>query len=212
MREEKEIISIEFDRLVGHSANPNRMSTETLAKLKSHIGRTGNYEPIIVRPHPKRSDCFEILNGHHRITVLKALGYEGADCVVWRVDDDEALLLLATLNRLSGSDDVHKKSALLKKLNQRFSTNELSKMLADGTKIIERLLNFKAERRPVFSKAFLNPATFFLTDEQKGILDEALTSAMEPAKGKTRAQRRALAIVEIARSFIKTASKAKEKR
>ena len=211
MREEKEIISIEFDRLVGHPANPNRMSTETLAKLKSHIGRTGNYEPIIVRRHPKRSGFFEILNGHHRITVLKALGYESADCVVWRVDDDEALVLLATLNRLCGSDDVHNKLALFKNLSRKFSTKELSKMLIDGRKVIERLTNLKTESRPVFSRAFLNPATFFLTDAQKRILDEALIAAMKVDKGKTKAQRRAQAIAEIARSFINRTSYKKAK-
>lgn len=211
MKHEKKIISIKLDRLVAHPANPNRMSTATLAKLKSHIERTGNYEPIIVRPHPERSDCFEILNGHHRIKALKELGCRHADCVVWQVDDDEALVLLATLNRLAGSDDVHKKSALFKNLNQRFDAKELSKMLTDGTKVIQRLTNLKTENRPSFSKAFLNPATFFLTDEQKRILDSAIMAATEPDKGKTTAQRRALAIVKMARSFINTTSCKKAK-
>lgn len=211
MKHEKEIISIDFDRLVAHPANPNRMTTATLGKLKSHIERTGNYEPIIVRPHRISSGCFEILNGHHRIKVLKELGYENADCVVWEVDDDEALVLLATLNRLSGSDDVHKKSALFKNLNRRFDTRELSRMLVDSTKSIQRLTNFKTESRLSCSEVFLNPATFFLTDEQKRILDTAIMAATEPDKGKTTAQRRALAVVKIARSFINTTSYKKAK-
>ena len=212
MRESKKIISIGTGRLIGHPANPNRMSAATLGKLKSHIERTGNYEPIIVRPHPERSDCFEILNGHHRLKVLKELDYERADCVVWDVGDSEALLLLATLNSLSGSEDVYKKSELIRNLSREYSAKELSGKLVDNAKSIQRLLNLKAGGHRVFTKAFLNPVTFFLTDEQKHILDEALTAAAEMEKGETIAQRRALGIVTMARSFMKATSKEKEKR
>ena len=37
---------------------------------------------------------------------LRRLGRASARCEVWAVDDDEAMLLLATLNRLQGRDDV----------------------------------------------------------------------------------------------------------
>ena len=206
MRQSKKIVSINLEHLVAHPDNPNHMTTTTFGKLKSHIERTGNYEPIIVRPHPKQSNCFEILSGHHRVKVLKELGHESADCVMWQVDDTEALVLLATLNRLSGNDDVHKKSALLKNLNRRFDTRQLSRMLADSTKSIQRLTNLNIRNNTSNSKAFLNPVTFFLTDEQKAILDTAITAAAELDKGKTSAQRRVLAIVKIARSFINTTS------
>jgi len=65
VKQRKEIVSVDICRLIAHPANPNRMTAETLKKLKSHIERTGNYEPIVVRPHRERSDCFEILNGYH---------------------------------------------------------------------------------------------------------------------------------------------------
>lgn len=211
MKQRKEIISVDIGRLIAHPANPNRMTTETLKKLKSHIERTGNYEPIVVRPHPELSDCFEILNGYHRVKVIKTLDYKFADCVVWQVDDSEALMLLATLNRLVGRDDVHKKAALLKSLSQRFDTRGLSRMLAEGTGTIQRLTDLKGVGRGSYTKAFLNPVTFFLTDEQKQILEDALTAAMEPETKKTYAQRRGPALVKIARTFTKTLSFEKEK-
>jgi ParB family chromosome partitioning protein len=211
VKQRKKIVSVDIGRLVAHPANPNRMTTETLKKLKSHIERTGNYEPIVVRPHREGSDCFEILNGYHRVKVLKTLGYDCVDCVVWQVDDSEALMLLATLNRLSGSDDVHKKSALLRSLSQRFDTSGLSRMLSEGTGAIQRLIDFKGVGRGSYTKAFLNPVTFFLTDEQKQILEAALTAAMEPETKKTYAQRRGPALVKIARSFMKTVSCEREK-
>jgi ParB-like chromosome segregation protein Spo0J len=206
VKQRKEIVSIALDRLIGHPANPNRMTTVTLEKLKSHIGRTGNYEPIIVRPHRISSGCFEILNGHHRIKVLKELGYKCADCVVWQVNGEEALILVATLNRLVGRDDLHKKSALLRNLSRRFDTRALSKMLADSTQSIQRLVNLKAGDHRPYTKAFLNPVSFFLTDEQKQTLDAALIAALEAETKKTLAQRRAVALVKIARSFINAVS------
>ncbi|MBE3071108.1 MAG: ParB N-terminal domain-containing protein, partial [Planctomycetes bacterium] len=48
---------------------------------------------------------YQILNGHHRAQALRELGHTHARCDVWEVDDAEARLLLATLNRLEGRDD-----------------------------------------------------------------------------------------------------------
>jgi len=227
MEEAKKIESVAIDKLIGHRANPNRMSGASFKKLVGHIERTGNYEPIVVRPHPDESGCFEIINGHHRVEALKQLGRERCDCVVWQVDDTEALLLVATLNRLCGSDELDKKSELIKSLSKRFSTKELVGKLAESRKSIERL---KELSRPVpvssglnlRQKALLNPLMFFLTDEQKRIVDTALSKATQPhrirmgtalrqenkvayatAGGQTAAQKRAEAIVKIAETFLR---------
>ena len=95
---------IAVESLVRHPENSNHMSAETLGKLRRHIERTGRYEPLTVRPHPREAGKFEVLNGHNRLRVLRAIGHKSARCVVWDVDDDQARLYLATLNRLAGSD------------------------------------------------------------------------------------------------------------
>jgi len=201
MKHSKTIESIQIDRLIANPANPNRLNDVTFRKLLANIKRTGNYEPVIVRPHGDRPGCFEIINGHHRIKVLGQLGHKEADCVVWQVDDDEALVLLATLNRLGGSDNLRKKSELIKRLSRRFSSIKLSTLLSDSRKSIERLRNL--EKLPALSglrqKAFLNPMVFFLTDEQKKIVEEILAVAIDPGLKATTAQKRAWAIVEILR-------------
>jgi len=84
-------------------------------------------------------------------------------------------------------------------------------MLAEGTRTIQRLIDLNSAGRGSYTKAFLNPVTFFLTDEQKQILEDALTAAMEPETKKTYAQRRAPALVKIARFFMKTVSCEREK-
>ena len=201
MKAQSKIESISLDKLIAHPANPNRMAWSAFKKLASHIGRSGNYEPIVVRRHPKRDGCFEIINGHHRKKALEELGTKAADCLIWDVSDEETLILLSTLNRLSGNDDLHKKSELIKQLSRRLNIKELSKMLPDSRKSIEHLKALGRTRRKValLNKCMLNATVFFLTDEQKQIVDSALKEAIDPGIKGTGAQKRAWAIVEILR-------------
>jgi len=205
MTTEKKIVSIQIDKLIAHPGNPNRMSGETFKKLLKHIERSGNYEPVVVREHPVGNSCFEIINGHHRVEVLRELGAENADCVVWDVDDDEVLILLATLNRLSGNDDLYKKSELIKKLHERFDIKQLIAGLPDSKKTIQRLKDLQKPLVDVNSKenAFLNTIVFFISNEQKLIVDRAIALADEKNQG-TRSQKRAIAIVDIAAAFIRS--------
>lgn len=103
-----------------HPANSNAMSAALQAKLRAHLKRSGRYPPLIVRPMPQRVGAgaprHQILDGHCRAAILRELGHAGAWCVVWQVDDAEALLLLATLNRLRGDDDPRRRAALLKQV------------------------------------------------------------------------------------------------
>lgn len=201
--------SLSLDNLVAHPANTNRMSKVNFARLAAHIKRTGRYEPIVVRPHPTKTGCYQILNGHHRVKVLRQLGYREADCVCWQVDDAEADVLLATVNRLCGRDDVQKKSELIKRLSRRFSIKEMAKMLPDGKKQLERLQNLQKPMAISSTQCFANAVVFFLTDEQKAILDKALNLARqirerreERKKGLGSAKQRACGLVTIAESFI----------
>ncbi len=204
MEQAKQVETILIDKLIAHPANPNRMSGTTFNKLIGHIERTGNYEPVVVRPCQQRPGCYEIINGHHRVKALKKLGDKGCDCVVWQVDDAETLVLLGTLNRLSGHDVLEKKAQLIKSLSERFSTKDLGRLLPETKTAIERLKNLHMPARPMAGEheAFLNPLVFFLTDEQKHTVAEAIAAAAAGAEG-TAAQKKAKAIVRIARTFLR---------
>jgi len=130
---------IPIEGLVGHPDNSNHMSTEMLKKLRRHIERTGRYEPLTVRPHPSAEDKYEVLNGHNRLRVLRAIGRDSVRCVVWDVDDSQARLYLATLNRLAGSDIPERRAALLENLLGTFDVAELSGLLPDNQRQIEEL-------------------------------------------------------------------------
>ena len=201
---ENAVQSIPLEKLMPHPDNPNRMSNANFARLVRNIKRTGKYEPIVVRPHPQDGNCFQIINGHHRCKAMAELGYRQADCVVWEVDDEQTDILLATLNRLGGSDELGKKLLLLKRLNNVMKANELAKLLPQTAKQIERLANLKMPELPAKAAAgfFAHPTVFFLTDEQQKIVGEALSLAGKDGDEKTRVVRNAEALTAMAQYFL----------
>jgi ParB-like chromosome segregation protein Spo0J len=203
--------SISLDRLIAHPDNPNRMSKVNFAKLVRNIERTGLYEPLTVRRH---GENFQIINGHHRLEALKKLGYAAADCVVWDIDDEQVDILLATLNRLCGSDILDKKLMLLRRMNEKRQAQELARLLPLTGKQIERMANLKLPAVPANGQAlwgkakaggmcFAVPLVFFVNESQQRIIEEALLKAECTEKKKTKAQKRAEALTKVAERYIK---------
>ena len=131
---------IPVELLVAHPESSNFMNAETIKKLRRHIERTGRYEPLTVRPHPTEDGKFQVINGHNRLRVLRALNHKMAHCVVWNIDDNQTRLYLATLNRLSGSDVPELRAMLLENLFTAFDNDELSSLLPDSEKQIDELI------------------------------------------------------------------------
>jgi ParB/RepB/Spo0J family partition protein len=202
------IQSIRLDKLIAHPDNPNRMSEINFNKLFRNIKRSGRYEPLLVRPHPDRTEYFQIINGHHRYEVLAQLGYETADAIVWDVDDKQTDVLLATLNRLGGTDRLDKKLKLLKRLTRTSQSAELAKLLPQTAKQIERLVSLKRLDKParVNAESFATSLVFFVNDAQKQTIEEAIELALEHKDGGTRAVKRAAAVTAISRHLLERAA------
>jgi len=198
------IRSIGLDKLISHPDNPNVMSKANFARLVRNIERTGRYEPLVVRPHRTRPGFFEIINGHHRCKALAKLGRKEADAVVWDVDDEQTAILLATLNRLGGKDELDKKLELLKRLNERHTSTELAKLIPQTAKQIERLMDLKLPSEPGEARkaVFATALVFFVSDGQKAIIDEAIALAEVPRSIVGVAAKRAAALAAIAERFL----------
>jgi len=207
------IQSINLDKLLAHPDNPNKMSKANFAKLVRNLARTGRYEPLIVRPSPERQGYFQIINGHHRWRALAQLGYKTADVVVWEIDDEQTDILLATLNRLGGSDDLAKKLKLLNRLSGRMTADKLAKLLPQTAKQIERLTSMLDSRCSMpaacvsqigtrKSKSLANPMVFFVSDQQQQTIEKALSLATEKQNEKTKAAKSAAALTHIAEYFL----------
>ena len=189
-------MDIAIGSLAPHPANPNRMSKETFAKLKGHIKRTGRYEAIIVRPMD--GGQYQILNGHHRVRVLRELGYKTARCDVWPVDETEALVLVATLNRLCGEDDPVPRETLLKELLGRIEAQDLADLLPESAWELDDLVRLAAsEALPDLAPPeALEPVEFLffaLRPEQRSVVESALRA--------TGCAERAEALVAVAKAY-----------
>src|SRR5437867_2462505 len=128
---------IGLDDLVPHPLNSNVMNEDLQAKLRAHIKRTGRYPFLVVRPHPYQPGKFQVLDGHHRVAILRELGHLEARCDVWAVDDREAKLLLATLNRLQGQDQPLKRAQLVHELLAEMNVGDLGGLLPETEKQLE---------------------------------------------------------------------------
>lgn len=132
-----ELHEFALDRLRPHPQNSNVMPEALLDKLARHLEASDQYPPVIVRP---LDGDYQILDGHHRVVALRRIGRETARCVVWQADDAEALLLLATLNRLQGQDDPRKRAALVGQLHETFDLKSLSARLPEDGDRLRKLM------------------------------------------------------------------------
>ncbi len=165
------------------------MPEHLLAKLADHIAGTDRYPPVIVRPAPgheggppgeEAEAHYQILDGHHRVEALKRIGRGSAQCVTWQVNDQEALMLLATLNRLQGQDDPRKRAGLIAALADRHDTRSLAKRLPERVDQVKKLLEINtrppAPRAPQPIESMPIAVHFFLLPQQKRLLNERLNT------------------------------------
>jgi ParB-like chromosome segregation protein Spo0J len=196
--------------LIPHPSNANIMSEELQAKLTAHVKRTGRYPHLIVRPHPEEPEKFQILDGHHRLAVLRELGHTEARCDIWQVDDREANLLLATLNRLEGQDVPVRRAALIHELLGEMSLDDLAGLLPETDRQIEdlhALLEFPAEEIAALldeeaeaeEKVLPRVMSFVVSADQEQLIEQAVELASDGTPGR---DRKARGLTNLAQRFM----------
>ena len=196
--------------LLPHPLNSNVMPEDLREKLKAHIKRTGRYPFLVVRAHPTEAGKYQVLDGHHRVAILRDLGHTEARCDVWDVDDREAKLLLATLNRLEGQDQPIKRAQLLHELLGEMSMGDLAGLLPETDRQLEdlhALLEFPAEEIAALLEAQAEEAekvlprvmSFVVTPEQEEVIDRAVEMASDGTAGR---DRKARGLANLARRFL----------
>ena len=202
------LVRVPLDRLRRHPANANVMGEERLEKLAENIRREGEYPPLVVRPDPCEEGCYQILDGHQRADILRRLGHRKAICYVWPCDDQTALILLATLNRLEGQDDPLKRAELLRELSELVSPEELAQILPESAALIRQsldLLNLDLEglladlERAAGGGSGLRAISFVVSADDESVIEEAVARAAEEIDGQNR---RGRALAEICRSYL----------
>lgn len=201
---------VPLDQLRPHPMNANVMPEDLREKLKAHIRRTGRYPFVVVRPHPEEPGGFQILDGHHRVEVLRELGHTEGRCDVWNVDDREAKLLLATLNRLEGQDLPIRRAQLIHELLGEMNLGDLAGLLPErATQIeeLESLLQFPAEEIAALleeqaqqdDRILPRVLTFVVSAEQEELIERAVELASDGTTGR---DRKARGLANLARRYL----------
>lgn len=138
-------LQVEVGKIVPNDWNPNSLPPEYQGRLQNGIvrllERTGTIPPIVVRPHPKVSGSYEIIDGYHRWMVIKKLKKPNIDAFVLDVDDAQARLLTDTLNYLRGEPDEGKRGKMLSEIlsyDKSLTVEDLEKLIPkDADQIID---------------------------------------------------------------------------
>jgi ParB-like chromosome segregation protein Spo0J len=205
---------VRLEDLLPHPLNSNVMSEELREKLRAHIKRTGRYPFLVVRPHPDEHGRYQVLDGHHRVAILKDLGHTEARCDVWDVDDREAKLLLATLNRLEGQDVPIRRAQLIHELLGGMSLDDLAGLLPETDKQLQdlhSLLEFPAEEIAALlegeaeleERVLPRVISFVVTPEQEQLIEQAVEIASDGTPGR---DRKARGLANLARHFMEERS------
>ena len=192
------------------------MPDDLKRKLAENIRLTGDYPPLIVRPHPDDMDAYQLIDGHQRADALRELGIDAATCYVWPCDDQTALRLLATLNRLEGQDVPAKRAALLAELTSLVSVEELSLLLPESPEEIEqtlKLLEFDVDsliadlEAAAQLRALAAPRliSFAVPADDEDVVMSTIDGLAAAMEGKNR---RGRALVEICRNFLENVTDA----
>ena len=196
--------------LYPHPLNANVMTEDLREKLLAHIKRTGRYPFLVVRPHPQEAGKYQVLDGHHRVAILQELGHSEARCDVWDVDDREAKLLLATLNRLQGQDLPIRRAQLIHDLLGEMNIEDLGGLLPETEKQLEELhalLEFPAEEIAAqleaeaeeSEKVLPRVMSFVVTPEQEELIYQAVELASDGTPGR---DRKARGLTNLAKGFL----------
>jgi len=148
---------------------------------------------------------------HHRVAILRELGHAEARCDVWEVDDHEAKLLLATLNRLAGQDVPIRRAELIHELLGEMSAEDLAGLLPETDKQLEELhalLEFPADEVSRFldeqaaeaEKVLPRVMSFVVTPQQEELIEAAVEAASDGTPGR---DRKARGLANLARHFLK---------
>jgi hypothetical protein len=98
--------------------NPNVMDDRTYQAERESIREYGFIDPILVRPHPKKKDEWQIIDGEHRKKAASDEGYTDVPITPVELDDPAAMKLTVIFNETRGEADVAKLGQLLAQVRE----------------------------------------------------------------------------------------------
>lgn len=183
--------------------NANEFSEELYESLKKDIETYGLVgQALIVNPKDNT-----LVDGHHRLRVMRELGYEEVPVIFYEPKDElEHKVLSIAWNRKRGSFNEQKLHNLIKSIHDsgRYSLEELAEKLGFNTSEIREKLEAIQIDENLINKLEMDAAeqeknlpvllSFSVSKEDLEIIEEALELASEKSRGK--------ALTEVCRAFV----------
>jgi len=171
-------VQIPINRINQNLLSPNEMAPDQFNKLRENIRQTKQYPSLIVLEQDN-DEGYILLDGHHRLNILKDLGYQDAWCEVWRLSRKQAKIVLATLNRLRGVDDTAKRAKLIKELFDEFEGDKdmLERLLPETERSLNSLLK-------IADREFDGVMSELEREDERGVLEDRFSQIVNPDEAK----------------------------
>lgn len=135
---------VDLSLLVKADWNYKTEDAEKSEKLKNNIKRNGQVENLLIRELP--TGFYEVVNGNHRLDVMKELGLETAHVYNFgKMSDQQARRLAIETNETRFNSDHIKLAELVKEISTEFGIDDLVQTMPYTEQEIgdmEKLLDF----------------------------------------------------------------------
>ncbi|MCL2135746.1 MAG: ParB/RepB/Spo0J family partition protein [Candidatus Bathyarchaeota archaeon] len=111
-------MKIKLNQIKANSWNSNFLNEQEKEALKQCLIQAGPEKtlPIIIRPIPEKDHyCYEIIDGEHRWTIAKELGWEKLETIILQADDLQARAYCVSYNKWRGRFNWFKLHDIIKK-------------------------------------------------------------------------------------------------
>lgn len=129
-----EVKLIPIDALKFDPSNPNILTKEQMQGLRESFQRWGYLDPVIV------DESYLVADGEHRAQIYREFGRKEIPCYVLKLSDTERRLLRQTKNKLHGEHEPKSDALELKMLYDAGELPNLSKLIAQDSEDLIRLL------------------------------------------------------------------------
>ena len=144
----KGFTDIEISKLVKADWNYKEENKTLTEKLKENIKRNGQIENIIIRELD--TGFYEVVNGNHRLSVLKDLKQKKVHCYnLGKISDVKAQKVAIETNETKFNTDNLKLAELLNEIGKEFDVEDLEKTMPYSKQELEnfeQLLDFDWEQ------------------------------------------------------------------
>ncbi len=116
-------MELEFRQLDMRYADLRARSRERQRRLLASLDERGQQQPIVVVPHPDEANRYVVIDGYLRLELLRRLGHDTVEALVWEMAEAEALVLQWQLSQTPAPCALEQ-GWLLAELQHRFGWSQ----------------------------------------------------------------------------------------